>query len=255
MASKIFRPLGFTELFDEVFDLYKKHFLLLVGVATVVQLPFAFAFYALRHVSFMFSMWLWSPINAIQAGAALWAISRCYLEETASVVDSYLAVMRRLFPLIIATFIVNVMMMVGFVLCIIPGIIVLFWTAFVSEVVMLEGMGYYGAIERSRSLVKDEYGRVFLVALIAIIASTLIAWLVQMPYQWFVHHTFRLFVKSTGLLDRVVAALAESISYPVCTTATVLLYYDIRVRKEGFDIEMLARGMSASNMEDVSPKP
>ena len=47
-----------------------------------------------------------------------------------------------------------------------------------------------------------------------------------------------------GGLDVVLAVLAACVSlliYPVISCVFTLFYYDLRVRKEGFDLEMLSR--------------
>ena len=47
-----------------------------------------------------------------------------------------------------------------------------------------------------------------------------------------------------GGLETVLAVLAACVSmlsYPVLTCVFTLFYYDLRVRKEGFDLEMLSR--------------
>jgi hypothetical protein len=47
MAQRILRPLSYGDLFDEVFDLYKKHFVLFVGIAGVVVIPLYALTYAI----------------------------------------------------------------------------------------------------------------------------------------------------------------------------------------------------------------
>ena len=44
----------------------------------------------------------------------------------------------------------------------------------------------------------------------------------------------------------LVASVAQSLLQPLPLIASVLLYFDLRVRKEGFDIQLLAENLSAS---------
>jgi hypothetical protein len=40
---------------------------------------------------------------------------------------------------------------------------------------------------------------------------------------------------------------------PISATAMVLLYYDLRIRKEGFDLEMLAQSMASGTASANEP--
>ena len=44
----------------------------------------------------------------------------------------------------------------------------------------------------------------------------------------------------TGIALRLSSALLNILIYPFVYVLTTILYYDLRVRKEGFDLEMLA---------------
>ena len=43
-----------------------------------------------------------------------------------------------------------------------------------------------------------------------------------------------------SLLWRGIEALLQVLAYPFLYVVTTVLYYDLRVRKEGFDLELLA---------------
>ncbi len=45
------------------------------------------------------------------------------------------------------------------------------------------------------------------------------------------------------MFDQVATALAAVFVGPITYIGVTLLYYDARIRKEGFDIEMLARSL------------
>jgi hypothetical protein len=51
-------------------------------------------------------------------------------------------------------------------------------------------------------------------------------------------------------VSTLLQSLAGALVLPFSVATTVLLYFDIRVRKEGFDVEMLARGMGGSTGPD-----
>jgi hypothetical protein len=43
--------------------------------------------------------------------------------------------------------------------------------------------------------------------------------------------------------------LGQILAIPISTAASILLYYDLRIRKEGFDLQMLAQSMTAGQGE------
>src|SRR5574341_855356 len=48
------------------------------------------------------------------------------------------------------------------------------------------------------------------------------------------------------ILDGVIAGIAQVVSVPFVSIPFTLLYYDGRIRKEAFDLEMMARNLGAA---------
>jgi hypothetical protein len=48
---------------------------------------------------------------------------------------------------------------------------------------------------------------------------------------------------------------ATSLALPIPRVAWIVLYYDIRIRKEGFDLEMLARELTAGHPSAATEVP
>src|ERR1035437_2114400 len=128
---------------------------------------------------------------------------------------------------------------------IVPAVIVAFilvytrWL-FAAPIVILEQKGAVDALRRSWSLVRGSTLRVFgitlLVGLITGILGGIIVGILSVVTQ-FGDVTLRLILNQFAAL--VVAVLIQPISFIV----VVLLYYDLRIRREAFDIEMLAAGL------------
>ena len=70
-------------------------------------------------------------------------------------------------PYVLTVLLVAVGAFVGFVLCIIPGIIWLFFTAFAPLYALDKGMGPGDAISRSINVVKENAGQVFIILILA----------------------------------------------------------------------------------------
>lgn len=120
--------------------------------------------------------------------------------------------------------------------------LILTW-AMVTEVILLEDTSLARAFGRSRALVSGSRLRVFgiilLLALIQVVivsvpASAVGAVLLAVP-------------AGVGTaLAQLTTALFEIALYPVQFGAFVLLYYDLRVRKEGFDLTLAAERLGTA---------
>lgn len=253
MAKRILRPLSYTELFDEVFDLYKRHFLLLYGVCAVPSILATYVTFAtLKKTSTLWSMLLPTPgfiLSTLGTFVAVWAISQCYLGRPASVMGSYLVVFRRPVAVIVTSIMAVIMFDIGLLCCGVPAIIALFWCYFLAPVVVVENTQYISAIKRSRELAKGQWGRIFIVSIMSAVLCTIISYICRLPGQLIIAGSYGFMYTPSSTIEILNSAITGSISAPIMSLPIVLLYYDIRVRKEGFDIEMLARDLGTTPEE------
>jgi hypothetical protein len=104
----------------------------------------------------------------------------------------------------------------------------------VTALVMLEGLGVGGALKRSSALVRGSLGRT-----IGVVAIMWVLYLVVYLSLWAVA---ALFVRSMEVSSNVATALAVA-AYPFLASLLALLYYDLRIRREGYDLELMARAL------------
>ncbi|MBI5252271.1 MAG: hypothetical protein HY912_22480 [Desulfomonile tiedjei] len=118
-----------------------------------------------------------------------------------------------------------------------------------DKVIIIEDVAYMGALRRSWSLLtgkaeggwpRSYWGRlVVLLNLFALISFT-IAWLFQMPAS-LVAALFPLSQLAKTVLTQVLSNLGSLFGQVFGAVCLVIFYYDVRNRKEGFDLEMLAK--------------
>lgn len=249
MAQRILRPLSYGDLFDEVFDLYKKHFVLFVGIAGVIIIPLYAIAYAIGNWAAGIVILFASLLSFVVMAATTWAVSRCYLGQEATIADAYKATRGRIAAFAITLLVAGLIIILGYVLLIVPGIIFSFWYAFISEVYMLEGKTGDDGRSRSRQLAADNWGRIFVIWLLSSILMWIVSAALTYPVQIIAASTgahTTMMGGPIGLLYGIVAGASSALTTPIQVIASVLLYYDIRVRKEGFDIQMLAANMGGS---------
>ncbi len=114
-----------------------------------------------------------------------------------------------------------------------------------------ENLGVNLAMRRSKALVAGRKGRIFLVLLLAY-ALQVVAGGFQLPFVW-------LATTSRGAEHIVMAAAELIISFvttalvsPVASIALTLLYVDERVRREGYDIDLLMQANFAQQAATVA---
>ncbi len=130
-------------------------------------------------------------------------------------------------------FLKYLLMMVG-LLCFLVGILYVFARYFaVATSIVLEGRGAVGALARSSELSRGRKRHIL---------NTLL--LVAIMY-FFLSLGATAVARLTGssVVILVVSTAFTIVAYPVVGLTEMVLYYDARIRAEGFDIEMMARGL------------
>ena len=119
-------------------------------------------------------------------------------------------------------------------------------------------VGVAGALRRSAELVKGSWWRVFGILLLVLLIVVIISQVISVPFSL---PFFLVGDQPSGsefLLTLVISALggivASTITAPFTAAATVLLYVDRRIRREGLDIELArAAGVTIPGRTDAGP--
>jgi hypothetical protein len=126
------------------------------------------------------------------------------------------------------------------------------WILFVlaPPALMLERQSIVGALKRSAKLVRGSWWRVLGVQLLSIVLVYIVSALIQMPFALIASavtdHDFSSFVGSSSenpswtylVLAGIGGVVAATITLPVSSGVTTLLYMDQRIRRESLDIEL-----------------
>jgi hypothetical protein len=179
-----------------------------------------------------------------QAGC-LRAITDAYLGEQATWRGSLRYALRRLPAVFLISLFVTVLSFLGLILCIVPGVYL--WAAYfvAIPVLLIEGSGPIKSLGRSRRLVKGFWWRTFGVAvvgalLVAIVSAALTAVVVGVVFAHPARDTATGFV-----LNTLASTVGAMLTTPAAAAFATVLYIDLRVRKEGFDLLLLARGLGS----------
>lgn len=241
MNAPALRPRSAVEIIDAAFHLMRRNYLEMLAVGGVIIIPLAvLEFLSPPYVALGFAM-LRTLFSFLAVGAILHVASEAYLGQPTSVGGSLRHVARRMLPLVVAVILQTMLTMLGFVFLIIPGFFVAAWLFTMPAVVVLEGKGPLEAIGRSYDLARGYVGKilgiVLLTYLIYILGVLAIGSLVLLS------GSLRIGEQSIAFLSNVLSVLI----LPIWSCIATLLYYDLRIRKEGFDLQVMAQQLEGNS--------
>lgn len=243
MADQALRARTVSELVDATFSLYRRDAAAYIMVTAIASVPGLITQLLIRSPSFansggaMFGAFLGAVVSmityALMTGVVIRVGSDVYLGGVADIAGALRAVLPKTGTLIAVAIGRSILFGLGF-LAFIVGFFYVAARWFAPEaVVVLEGERFGAAFSRCSELSAGRkmhilralmlgYGIYFLM-LIGVAAGT-------------------------GVLgSETVIIFAQSIftviAYPIIGLLTMLLYYDARIRGEGFDVEQLARSL------------
>jgi len=244
-------------LLDRAFRLYTNNFSLMLGITAVAYVPFYLIMLllesglgitaqapggglstALFYIAFFL---LWASVAfPIAGGAATYAISERYLGNDVTIGEALRRGLGSFWPLSLAEMTATIRMMLGFFLLIVPGILWMLSYSLIVPAILVEGQKAMPSLRRSRDLVKGYRGKVFCVLMVIILLELILGAGIGMISSWLFNPGSR----GGALLGSAINNLASIFMTPLLIIATILLYYDMRIRKEGFDLEMLSRAIT-----------
>lgn len=246
------RSLG--DLLNETFLVYGRHLRRIIGLGAVLHAPVSFAGLILGNgaAAFFVEGALRFPASIFVYGAIVFAVGQQYVTGDIGIEKCYSRVWWRVVSLAMLTLIlsVSVILGVGLFFLLVPLVLLMvylvYWSVAVPTV-MLEGSSPIEALRRSFRLVRHQWWRVFGISVVVGLVSLGLALVMSLPFQvisWIAAP------EAATTLSGAVEFLGELavvlVVPPVGAIAGTLLYYDLRVRKEGFDMPSLSREMGVA---------
>ena len=258
------RPFGVGEILDAGFKVYRMRFktLCLAVLVPVVPLtivsillqastaPNAFdplpsqaeatsQFQGAALAGTVSSFLLLYLTGLLATGACVRTVAAAYLGEEVGWKESLRFAAGKLVALFVSGIIIILGLLFGLILLIVPGVFLYGRWAVATPALMIEDLGAVEGLRRSWRLVKDRFwatfGTVLLTLLIVGAVSTILNLLFIAP----------LFAGGSELLGGILTGFAAIISsvftLPLQAAILTILYFDLRVRKEGLDLELLAQ--------------
>ncbi|HZU38862.1 MAG TPA: hypothetical protein VFA18_23240 [Gemmataceae bacterium] len=191
-------------------------------------------------------------VYAIGMAAVLKVVEQEYLDHKIGVGTALGFAFRRFVPLVAVSFIYGLVVSVGMIMCFIPGLIFMSMFAFASQAVVLEGVGPIKGMDRSEKLTRRYRWRIFGILILVGILNFMVSGVLNIGLQFvlpgteFVRdaqgHPVAQIIFTNYLIDTVIVTLLNILITTYGTVCLTLAYFDLRVRKEGYDLEVAAQG-------------
>jgi hypothetical protein len=251
-------PRRIGEILSAAFRLYRRHWRTLMAIAAVVVVPLTLLQYGIGHwfrshgqqlqgqVEVSTSFWAVASASLLAAliGLLLYqvltgAITRNIASEVAGqdlgLEQSYRFGFARLGPVLVVSVLVGLATLLGLIVFIIPGIYIGVRLAASTQALVVEGRRGTGAMRRSWDLVGGHWWHAAFTLLVAGLITAVVNAVITAPFgagAWFI--------------QGIAAAVATTVTLPYGALVGVLLYLDLRARKERLDLGALKADLQAS---------
>ena len=301
------RRLGLGEILDDIFRIYRRHFLLLIGISLILSLPNLmvqlasgtanllglslsvfnnlgrpppFAEEPFLPVPNFFLIGVSYLVLLLAVPFTMGAISQAAIDialaRPVTIRSVFSRVLARYLPLLLLSLLFAAMVLVGIGVCVglligayvatgLLGLVfglgvIVFFAAVIVAVflavrwsvavpaLLAERLGPVRAIGRSWGLTRGNWWRLFGTLIVMYLLQTLIASAlgvfafpvaIAVP---FVEPVVR------GAIALTISTAASAVTLPIDYLCFVLLYFDLRIRHEDFDLDQLARQAVGSAM-------
>lgn len=250
MVLPALRPLALGEILDVSFGVYRRHFGVLAPVVLACSGgPYLLGLYlqasggllanpllaAVYYLAFV-------VLQSVATAATVLVISESYLGRALGPGEA----LRRAAPLagrlLVMSLLMGSVIMAGFFLFLVPGIILACGLVLATPALVLEpGVGAAGSLRRSWALTRGSRWRIFALLLT-------VGVLLYVPFIGV--GALAALVLPGGppgavapaavLVTLALSGVIQMFVFPLFYCVVTVAYYDLRVRREGFDLEVLA---------------
>lgn len=273
MGTPAMRPRRVGEILDAAIKLYSRNALTLMGAVAVIVIPLQIingiillsVYNNANDIATVSTVNGTATVNesarlgaeaislvinligsALVQAACVKAISDSYLGRRPAIGDSLRFGSRRVGPVIVLTIVRTILNAFAFVLLIIPGIFLyVAWSVSVQAVV-IERRGPFRSLGRSRRLIKDSWWRAAAVLLVAEILTAVVGGVISGVLVGIALSGGNPSVGFTVLISTLAAIISSVLLQPFAAAVSTVLYYDLRIRREGFDVEVMAEQLGIS---------
>jgi hypothetical protein len=274
------RPRGVGEILDAAVALYRARFGALVRLTVLVVLPVQLLNVLITLSTrpddvtlgatgptpvYDSSRAFWVPLagtvvmnlvlvlsTAFATAAVMQLVADTYLDGPTNGRASAHLALRRLPAVLGLGLAVSIIVILATFLCVIPGIYLQVAWVVAMPALLLEDKRIGEALSRSMALTKRRWWQCFGVHYVGSILTAVVTFALTLAVVGVIHVA----VHGTGALaigEGIAGAITSTLTTPFVAAAIIVLYFDLRVRAEGFDIQMALRDMDRNRAAAGAP--
>jgi MFS family permease len=274
------RPLGVGEILDVGIKIYTRNWLTLWKIVLFVVLPAQILVNLIKasaipdHVTYsggQVFVYTQHDLNVLRLGTAVGAligflagliaqaacfraVADAYLGEEVNWRSSLRFAGRRAFALIGLSIVTSIAIVLGLFACLIGAIYpwVVFYVA--VPVLLVEGSGVFASMGRSRRLVTGRFWATAGVAIVGFLLVLVLTYVIDLLLIGLVFASPHPDTVAGFALRTLSSTLASMLTMPAAAAFATVLYIDLRVRKEGFDLYLLAQRLGVEGGPASAPE-
>jgi hypothetical protein len=179
------------------------------------------------------------------------AVSDAWLGAEPSISRSLRFAVRNLFKSAMLGLVAGIVVAIGFAACLLPGIWIGIAWCLCFPAMLFERIGPFAALRRSFSLTKDRWWASFLLWIVGYLLVSIIGGVIQLGLEGIAQAAAGDNVVARAVSSAVGSIVSSAITYPFLAAVLTILYFDQRVRKEGFDLQLQAEGFGIARDPDA----
>lgn len=270
MAEWELRPLSLGEILDRTFSLYRRNFVLFLGITAIphllilglnlTQTMFTISpartahqnaeqlqggvsntFFAFGLLGGLIAIVVYLVAYLFAQGGTIYAVSEIYLGRQTTIGASLKRMWGQLLNLFGVTVLNGMAIGIATLLLIIPGIYVACRLITCIPAALLEDMGARESLSRSWELTRDNAGRSFVIYFLYVVMlyAVMILFVIPSTVMAAMSSKDPNMLRMSMMLMQFGTFLGEVLVGPFILIATSVFYYDLRVKKEAFDLQMM----------------
>jgi hypothetical protein len=228
-------PRRATEILDSSFQFYRAHFGdLLVLSALLLVPPVLIGAFMPQPIQIVFQFVFNLMFLVSQGAIALMVAGAIEQDRALSAGEVLRALGNRAGSVIAVSIMSGILIALGALFLLIPGVLIAVWTVVATPVAAIEGLRNSAALSRSRNLARGQFWHV--------LGTMLLAWIIVMVLVFGLAIALGLLFGLVAVPERLTQMLTQLLMvplFPLIAVTASLLYYDLRVRGEGADVQAM----------------
>ncbi len=258
------RPMTIGTLLDRAFTILRQHFVLLAGITLLactlpdVVVGFIQSAIARRYASStgsvggvytssMIVMFLAYTAAMFSQAVTSQAILALYLGETITIGQAFARARGSFVRLLGLALLSALGLGAAFLLCFLPSAFVAMLWCIATPALVLESLMPAAALRRSSQLLRRHQGRAFVLGLLVFMVFMAIMALLMTPLGVIVasEGAMRDLLPAARTFTSIAGPLGNLVVVTLANVLVAVFYFDLRIRKEGFDVESLILKLDA----------